>query len=211
MTPSQPRLHPRRPGPGPWWGLALVAVLLGGANAQAEGVYFSRNDLLKSFFSESGRVHYVRVVTASHAPALRSALGYLPPKESYVVFVATTGERVDGYAVVDDEKGQHLPITFGVKFDPEGKVRRTEVMAYREKYGDEIREARFRRQFHGQGPSAALELGEDVVAISGATISSRSMVRMVRRATVLVQLARRQMSGPPTAQAPGPTPTPRAN
>jgi Na+-translocating ferredoxin:NAD+ oxidoreductase RnfG subunit len=170
--------------------LALAALLSSAAlfapPAAAQGVYWSTKSLLKDFFKDSERVSFVEV----RGTDVAASLGRTAPREKYVVFVATTAGRVDGYAVIDEEKGQHQPITFGVKLDAEGRVLRTEVMVYREGYGDEIRESRFRKQYRGKGSGDALRFGQDVVAISGATISSRSMTRAVQRAVAVVDAAR---------------------
>jgi Na+-translocating ferredoxin:NAD+ oxidoreductase RnfG subunit len=175
--------------------LALCcAPLLLAEAANAEGTYWSTKALLKSFFADSERVSYVEVAGSE----LAELTGRRAARARYVVFVATSGGKVDGYAVIDEEKGQHQPITFGTQLDASGRVVRTEVMVYREGYGDEIREGRFRKQYRGKGASDSLRFGQDVVAISGATISSRSMTVAVARAVKLVQLARGK---PPPARS----------
>ena len=68
-------------------------------------------------------------------------------KNSYTLYIAKTGEHVDGYAILDEENGQHLPISFAVKLSPSGAVEAAGVMVYRERYGDEVRDPRFRQQF----------------------------------------------------------------
>jgi H+/Na+-translocating ferredoxin:NAD+ oxidoreductase subunit G len=165
-----------------WW--VGAALLLSPGWAAAQGVYFSTEQVLKDFFATSERVSYERVPVDA---GLEARLGYRPAKDRYVVFVAHTGNRIDGYAVIDEERGEHLPITFAVKLGPDGAVQRTEVMVYREGYGEEIRAEQFRRQFVGKGSAAPLRFGEDVAAISGATISSRSMAITVKRAVELVR------------------------
>jgi len=102
--------------------------------------------------------------------------------------VATTAGQVDGYAFIDDEIGQHEPITFAVRLSAAGVVDRQEVLVYREAFGDEIRDPRFRKQFVGKRPSDACRLGVDIDAVSGATISSESMARGVKRALVLFDI-----------------------
>ena len=170
--------------------LALVAALVAPSAAQAEDVYWNTKTLLKDFFKTSERVSYVKVETAAAKAELKSVLGYLPKKKAYVVFVAKTKGKIDGYAIIDEEMGQHQPITFGVKVDAKGQVQRLEVMVYREGYGDEIRENRFRRQFVGKSAQDAIRFGDDVSAISGATISSKAMAVGVRRAVALTSVAR---------------------
>lgn len=166
--------------------LIAAAAIASPRPAAAEEVFWTTKSLLKDFFQTSEKVSYVVLETRAHGATLKKLLGYTPPRDKYVVFVAKTGEKVDGYAIVDDEPGQHEPITFGVKLSPEGLVERLEVMVYREGYGGEIQEERFKKQFRGKGPDAPIRCGDDVVAISGATISSKSMAIGVRRAVALL-------------------------
>ena len=60
-------------------------------------------------------------------------------------------------------------------------VRGLEVLDYRETYGGEIRNPRWRQQFVGKRPGAALKLDGDIKNISGATLSSRHVTDGVRR------------------------------
>ncbi len=166
--------------------LALLALLLAPASARADDVYWTTKSLLKDFFKTSKRVSYVKIDTAAARQELVTKLGYVPSKPTYVIFVARTGTKIDGYAVIDAQQGQHQPITFGVKLSPKGRVQRTEFMVYREGQGDEIKEGRFRSQFTNKGEGDSLKVGDDIMAISGATISSRSMSMGVRRAVALV-------------------------
>lgn len=169
--------------------LVLAVWLWMGASlpAQAAGTYFTTPQVLKEFFPKSQRVSFRKVKPGpAELAALQGRLGYKPAKPEYVIFVATTGEHVDGYAIIDEELGQHEQITFAVKLSPEGVVERHEVMVYREKYGEEITDARFRRQFQGKTAKDAVRAGEDIDVVTGATISSRSMAVGVRRALILL-------------------------
>ncbi len=169
--------------------LALAVWLWVGVSlpAEAAGTFFTTPQVLKEFFPKSQRVTYRKVkLGPAELAAVQGRLGYKPAKPEYVVFVATTGEHVDGYAVIDEELGQHEQITFAVKLSPEGVVERQEVMVYREKYGEEITDARFRRQFQGKTAKDPVRAGVDIDVVTGATISSRSMTIGVRRALVLL-------------------------
>jgi hypothetical protein len=171
--------------------VGVVGVLLGmlGATspARAEPAYYSTRSVLLAFFPKSERVTYrTLVLDAPTRKRLESRLGYVPALDRYTVFVASTQGRVDGYALIDDEKGLHEPITFATKLSPQGMVERVEIMVYREPRGDEVRDPRFRKQFEGRTSRDALRLGHDIDAVSGATISSASLAVGVRRATVLV-------------------------
>ncbi len=167
--------------------LAVLATLGSPVAAMAQSAYFTPRALLAEFFPRSQAVTFQRFdLTTEQRDRLTAVLGYPPRKLSYTIYVAKTGEQIDGYAVIDEEKGQHLPITFAVQFSRDGAVLRQEIMVYRERYGDEIRDPRFRQQFVGKHSRSPLREGEEVIAVSGATISSRAMVIGVRRALVLL-------------------------
>ena len=81
--------------------------------AHAEGVYFSPRDLLADFFRSSKDVTYKKVeVGGPERAKLLKRLGYAPARNSYTFYVATSAGKVDGYAIIDEENGEHLPITF---------------------------------------------------------------------------------------------------
>jgi hypothetical protein len=194
--------------------IVLVAAALVGLThpARAEGVYFSTADLLRDFFRDSKSVTYKKVdIALKERERLTRRLGYVPARGSYTFYVASSGspdqksEKVDGYALIDEEQGEHLPITFAVKLSPTGVVLRQEIVCYRESRGDEVRDARFRQQFVGKTVRDAVTANQDIVAVSGATISSRAMAVGVRRALVLFdELVRGQvMTASATPRRPG--------
>jgi hypothetical protein len=177
--------------------IICVALLLAVAlPARADQVYFTARDLLTDFFRSSDRVTYKKVeLGATDRQRLQRRLGYTPARSSYIFYVAISGGHVDGYAFLDDEKGEHLPITFAVKLSPEGKVMRQEIVVYREARGDEVRDERFRQQFVGKSARDAIETDLDIQAVSGATISSRAMAVGVKRAVVLFEELVRPAAG----------------
>jgi len=210
--------------------VALVASLLfGGRIARAEGApaaahgettFYSTRAVLAEFFPKSERVTYRTFALAALTPALRARLtqrlGYAPARDKYTVFVATTQGKIDGYAVIDDEKGLHQPITFATRLSPRGIVERMEIMVYREPRGDEVRDALFKKQFEGKSAQDPMRLNQDIDAVSGATVSSASLATGVRRATILVEelalgLSTVASTGPaPAPAAPGTDPSSRA-
>ncbi len=169
-------------------GTALVLLSLRSANlASAQTAYYTPRTILSEFFPRSQAVTFQRFdLTTEQRERLSAVLGYTPRKPSYTIYIAKTADKTDGYAIIDEEKGQHLPITFAVKLSAAGLVERQELMVYRERYGDEIRDPRFRQQFVGKSAKSPIREGEEIIAVSGATISSRAMVIGVRRALVLL-------------------------
>jgi hypothetical protein len=170
-------------------GLVLaLAVVLAGRPARAEAVFFTTRSVLTELFPKSERVSYqVFTLDAAAKARITRRLGYAPPKDRYTVFIATSHGKVDGYALIDDEKGLHQPITFATRLSPRGAIDRLEIMVYREPRGDEVRDPRFRKQFQGKTSHDAFRLNEDVDAVSGATVSSASLAVGARRATILLE------------------------
>lgn len=169
--------------------LVLAATVVGLPNSAAADVFWDKPSVLKSFFAKSERVTFKKLqLSAAQVEAARKRLGYAPSAD-LTVYYGLTKDRVDGVAIIDDERGQHQPITFAVLIGPDGAMQRLEVMVYREAYGDEVREPRFRSQFKGKTASDPVKHGQDIVAVAGATISSKAMAAGARRALIVTDEA----------------------
>lgn len=86
-----------------------------------------------------------------------------------------------GWVYIDQVLGKHEYITYAVALDPRGAVSGIEILDYRETYGGEIRNARWRAQFGGKTLAAPLKLDKDIKNISGATLSCRHVTDGVKR------------------------------
>src|SRR4051794_32923968 len=127
-----------------------MAALVPARTARAEQ-FWTTQALLSDQFKSSQSVSYVRAKLEPGVRAqLEARLGRPLPKPEYTLFVAKSGERIDGYALFDEQVGQHEPISFATFFDAAGAITRVEVVAYREPYGEGIRAERFRKQFVGR-------------------------------------------------------------
>ena len=112
---------------------------------------------------------------------LEAALGYALPKSHYPLYPGRSA-----IVLLDDQRGQHEPIDFGVLIGRDLVVRRVEILVYREAYGDGIKAPAFRKQFIGLNPRSPLRPGRDIQIVSGATISTRAITTGVKRALALV-------------------------
>ena len=169
------------------WRCLLLALALAftapGALAQQ---HWTEDALVADMFPGSPTVEAVTLALDDDASAaFRAALGYAIPARSYRFAVVRVSSTLAGIVIFDEQVGQHEPISFAVQLAPDGTVVRQEVLVYREKYGHEVRDERFRRQFVGKGPGDALRPGKDVKIVSGATYSSRAMAIGVKRAIYL--------------------------
>ncbi|QBR70308.1 FMN-binding domain-containing protein [Beijerinckiaceae bacterium] len=101
--------------------------------------------------------------------------------QSQRVWKARAGDKVVGYFFVDHVIGKHLYIDYSVALDADGRVRRVEILTYRESYGGEVANASWLSQFIGKSSGSALEVNRDIRNISGATLSSRHVTEGVKR------------------------------
>src|SRR4051812_27203952 len=106
----------------------LGAVAVAPAAEAATGVLFDQPKILKEFFPDADRID-VRdvVITPELSAKLKIRLGYVPVAANYSVFVGRKGGHDLGYALIDEEKGMHEPITFAVLVGLDGAVERQEV------------------------------------------------------------------------------------
>jgi Na+-translocating ferredoxin:NAD+ oxidoreductase RnfG subunit len=97
--------------------------------------------------------------------------------------------RLIGWFIVDEVVGKHEFITYATAISPAGKVLGIEVIAYRETYGYQIRDAQWRDQFKGKTLADHFKLDDDIANITGATLSSRNVMNGVKRLLALAQVA----------------------
>lgn len=166
-------------------GLGALLALSQEAVATA---YWELPALLTSFFPEAERVSYAKVVLSPAERARITARTGREVRADWTIFVALQGGKPAGYAVVDEVRGLHEPITFATRFDTLGAISRMEVMAYREAYGGEVREQRFLRQFNGRSAAKPFRAGREIAAISGATISSYAVTQGAESAAAVIGL-----------------------
>lgn len=169
--------------------VAGVALAVGAPLAALgqTGLISDREQVLRDFFPGADTVDArVVEVTPELAAKLKADLGYVPSLPRYTVWVGTKGGAPTGYAIVDDEKGMHEPITFAVLVGPDGAVKQQQVLVYREPAGDGITSSRFRGQFIGKTVKDPIRDGVDITIVSSATISSHSMAVGVKRAVAIV-------------------------
>jgi Na+-translocating ferredoxin:NAD+ oxidoreductase RnfG subunit len=90
-------------------------------------------------------------------------------------------------ALIDVEPGKWGPVEFIIALDPDGIVKKVAVMSYQEKRGRPIARESFLRQYEGKSSKSTLEVGKDIIGVSGATISSRAATFAVKKAIALLE------------------------
>ncbi len=124
---------------------------------------------------------------AAQLAAIGRAAGSAVAHPAYRVWRVEGG----GFFVADEVIGKHELISYAVGLEADGAIRQVEVLAYRESYGFEIRNERWRRQFAGRRPGAPLRLEREIQNISGATLSCAHLTEGVARILALYDLVLR--------------------
>jgi len=150
-------------------------------------VYLTEEQALKLLFPKSQQVRAEDLKpTPDQKVRIQERIGWKFPEESFRIFKAETNGKVDGYAVIQETIGKHRPITYIVGVTPEGRVSDVEILVYRESKGSEVRMKRFNSQYEGKTPLDPIRINKDIINITGATMSVRSVSAGVKRALVLV-------------------------
>ena len=103
------------------------------------------------------------------------------------LFVIKNSAETVGYLVEQQVRGRSGPFTILVLFDTELTVQYAAVPAYPYTRGRQVRSPTFTQQFVGKASHDPIRLGEDISAVSGATISSRAAADGVRHARQLIK------------------------
>lgn len=90
-----------------------------------------------------------------------------------------------GYVYMDKAPSKTAEFDYLVIFNKDLEIARTKVLVYREEYGGEIGSRRWLRQFTGKSKASELD---HIAAISGATISVRSMKKAVKDILTSVEI-----------------------
>ena len=95
------------------------------------------------------------------------------------LFEIYSGDIHNGFGYVGKAPSRDDHFDYLILFDNDFVILKSKILIYREDYGGEIGSKRWLKQFTGRTKNDHLKLNEDIVAISGATISVRSMTLAV--------------------------------
>ncbi len=95
--------------------------------------------------------------------------------------------------IVDQVIGKHENIDLAIGLNGAGEVVGIEILTYRETYGYEVRNAKWRAQFNGRDYQQFLKLDKQIRNISGATLSCRHITDGINRLTQTWHVALRSL------------------
>jgi FAD:protein FMN transferase len=160
----------------------LVALLLLATTRASSAVdYVSFDDAMRLAFPHAGKIERFKPqvsdeqqknILARSRSTAQAALGG--------IYIGHSAGKLDGIAFVDHVIGRTEYITWLCVLNPDGSIRRMDVMSYREPYGGEIRDRRFLDQFIGKNHTARLLVDRDISNIGGATLSVHALTERAR-------------------------------
>lgn len=105
-------------------------------------------------------------------------------EDGYTFYIGRKAGELAGIAAAFTEPGFKGGIQMMLGVDTQGKITALEIMSQSETpgLGALIAEDNFKSQYAGKKQTDPIELGEDITAISGATVSSRAVTTGVRKA-----------------------------
>jgi Na+-translocating ferredoxin:NAD+ oxidoreductase RnfG subunit len=150
-------------------------------------VFMSEDDAVKLMLPKSQRIRRELIrLTHEKKEQIEERIGWKFPEESFEVYIGETGDKVDGYAVLHNTIGKHRHMTYMVGVDAEGRCMNVELLVFREAKGSEVGKKRFNSQYEGKTVSDPIRINKDIINISGATMSVRSISAGVKRVLALV-------------------------
>ena len=191
------------------WAWARTAGLCACVLALAAADHLSPAEVLRLAFPASGAVE--RLDPAATVNQMKEVLTRAKSDAQGKlgeIWVGHSGGRLDGVAIIDHVIGRTEYITYVCVIGADARVRRIEVMAYREAYGGEIRDRKFLAQFAGKGPDDPLRRNRHIANIAGATLSVHALTERVRflldyQAVIVAPAIAAWLPGRPSPAAPG--------
>lgn len=150
-------------------------------------VFLSEEEAVKIMLPKSERVRKETLrLTQEKKDLIEQRIGWKFPEEAFEVYVGETSEKIDGYAMVHNTIGKHKHMTYMVGVDAAGACSDVELLVFREARGSEVGRKRFNVQYEGKTVLDPIRINKDIINITGATMSVRSISAGVKRVLVLI-------------------------
>lgn len=146
------------------------------------GFSFTNGELEEKFHKAIRGTYEVENFDLKEIEASAAINEKLPAKtgDKHLFQIFSEGNSI-GYAYLGKAPSKKKEFDYVVMFDNDLIIKKSKVLIYRENYGQQIGTQRWLKQFIGMSPSSEVNYGENVAAISGATISASSMARAVNK------------------------------
>lgn len=171
--------------------LLVIAIVAGSlavaglpAAVQAK-VYRARDEALELAFPGADRIEARDFYLTDEQHDRIEKLAKAPLDTSLVaIYVGWRAGAPAGYAIFDTHTVRTFPETFLVVISPQGAMLATHILAFHEPE-EYLPTPRWLGTFTGATLDRELQVGRDVAAISGSTLSTRAVTSGVRRALAI--------------------------
>lgn len=171
-------------------GFFVLVALVFLRHASAEK-FLSAEDAVQLAFPEAEYRHHVVRISPEQKKQIEKQSGVRGVPKQQKLWVAQRGSNILGLVAVDQVIGKHEYIDYAVALDTNGTVRQVEILEYREHYGGQVRDPKWREQFRGKTSQSPLTLRKDIYNITGATLSCRHVTQGVKRVLATYDLVLR--------------------
>lgn len=150
-------------------------------------VFMTEEEAVKIMLPKSQRIRKEMLrLSQEKKEFVEQRIGWKFPEDSFEVYIGETVDKADGYAMVHNTIGKHKHMTYMVGVDAKGRCSNVELLVFREAKGSEVGRKRFNSQYEGKTVLDPIRINKDIINISGATMSVRSISAGVKRVLVLI-------------------------
>lgn len=166
--------------------LAPVAIIAVAATPGFAAQYMSVEQARALIFAQAQEFVAAPVsLTAEQIQRLTQQSGVDVRSAHFKVWQAQAAGKFLGWFILDQVLGKHEYMTYALGINPDGTLRQFQIVEYREAYGHQVRELKWRDQFVGKTIADKLEVGADIANISGATLSCRHLTDGIKQLLAL--------------------------
>ena len=165
--------------------VAAMLICLAALNGRAER-FLTVQEALRICFSNAATFEEIHLqLRPGDVKAIERETKQKLRKSEWKVWLA----KPAGVLIVDQVIGKHEFIDYAVAISTNGTVLQVEILEYREHYGGEVRQPKWREQFRGKTARDPLKLGGDIYNITGATLSCRHVTEGVKKLLAIFEVA----------------------
>ena len=160
--------------------ITLVFFLHGAGEASAR-VFLTKGKALELIFPQAEKIEKRHVfLTERQAESVRRLAKVEVDSRLYTFYIAKSGGREAGYAVIDTHTLRTLTETVMFVINPDGTLRHAETLAFFEPT-DYMPSGKWINLFPGKIKMDRMKVGKGIPNITGATISAVSFSQATRR------------------------------
>lgn len=168
--------------------MLILASLSSVVCSQAK-VFMKRDEALKTAFPDADVILKNQIfLSENQAREIESRSRAKLDSRLYVIYEGKRGEETLGYAIIDTHYLRTKSETVMFVINPDGTLKQAEILAFYEPL-EYMAGDKWIGLFNAKGIDDSLRLGKDIPKITGATITSNSLTKSLRRVLAVFSVA----------------------